>query len=529
MKAIRIIAFLLTLCMLSSVLFACNKQEEPSDTSPSSDETPEDSSNSETASNPEFDGDLEKFIEITQYNGKMFDEDHIDIGQGSWMHVIKNTTPDEYNKFKTQLEKDGFVYYTSNEIGKNKFTTYITESQIVNVMLVWYDYDEENKTDYGGGGAFDHYEVRVTEDNRYFFDLPGLQSDNIYKNNGYGSLTMISEDTLTYAGRMGYIYQLADGSFFVIDGGVTRDDPTKSATPAFMAVLEKFAPDPNNIVIAGWLITHMHDDHMGVYYEISQNEEYLSKITVEKLIHNMPSESEMAIQDMYSWDNSTLDVNRTTVNNANGMTVWQDNFNEATAIIRPQQKVKAHAGQTVYIRDLSLTIYVAQDLLLFSTDTTAATAKNFESNPWHNSSSIVSMINYQGKDMLFFADAHVYTFRFVIYPVYHNDLKADVLSVAHHGYADTRAQLANEYVDPDYILWPLKRGHYDGFNPDGSIYSEKADGSQYTGVIKAATNSVFMNDPSIIHVYHEKDLCVTIDDFSSSTWEFYEWDAIPNK
>ena len=526
MKAIKIIAFLLTVCMLSSLLFACNNNEEtPSDT-----EQPSDTSSTETPtdapSQPSNESDLEYFIDIIdvlKYNGREFDEINIDIGQDSYMHVVKNTTPEEYENFKAALEKEGFVLYTTNTIGKNKFATYITETQIVNVMLVYYDYDETNKTDFGGKAAVDHYEVRVMEDNRFMFDLPGLEKDNVYADGGYASFSMISDEKITYAGRMGYVYQLADGSFFIIDGGVTRDDPNLSSAPVLMALLEEFAPDPNNIVIAAWFMTHMHDDHIGAYYDISRNEEYASKVKIEKLIHNMPSESEMAIQDKYKFDNGTQDIS-TTINNAAGSTERQEEFNEATAKLRPEQKFKAHPGQVFYIRDLTLTIYCSQDLLLYSTIPSASVSKNFESNPWHNSASIVSMVNYQGKDMLFFGDSHVYSFKYMINPIYRNDLKADILQVAHHGYADTRADLINQYIQPEYVLWPVKRAHYDGKNPDGSIYYE--GGKPYSGVKDVAFNAVFFNDPNIKNIYHEKDFCITIDDFSVAEWNFYEWDPL---
>ena len=69
------------------------------------------------------------------------------------------------------------------------------------------------------------------------------------------------------------------------------------------------------------------------------------------------------------------------------------------------------------------------------------------------------------------------------------------------------------------------RGHYDGKNPDGTIYYES--GKAYTGVTAVGLNSILVNDPTITQVFHEKNLCVTVDDFSGSTWEFYEWDALP--
>ncbi len=524
MKAIRIIALLLTLCMFASLLLACNVRTEPTESEAPSDTEAPSTEATDKATEPVLDSDLEYFIEVTEYNGKEFDEYNIDIGQESVMHVVKDTSPEEFEEFKSHLETEGFVLYTTNEIGNNKFATYITQTQILNVMLIRFDYDESNKKDYGGRAAVDHYEVRVMEDNRFIYDLPGLKEDNTYTNKGLGSFTMISDDAISYPGRMGYVYQLADGSFFIIDGGMTSDTPSLSAATALMGVLEEYAPDPNNIVIAGWLFTHIHNDHIGAYYDISRNPEYLEKLTVEKLIYNMSSEEELAIQDKYSWNGT--DVNYSNINSVNGMLTTMENMVSANTEVAPQEIYKAHPGQVFYIRDLEMTIYMTQDLLMYSTIPTAASPKNLESINWHNSTSIVSMIKYQGKDMLFLADAHVYSIHYLLNPVYRTDLKADVLQVAHHGYADTRSDLINKYIEPEYVLWPARRGHYDGMNTDG-VTKYQEGGKNYTGVATLKDNAVFTNDPSITQVYHEKDCCVTVDRFDSAQWNFYEWDAVP--
>jgi hypothetical protein len=59
---------------------------------------------------------------------------------------------------------------------------------------------------------------------------------------------MLSDNAISWPVRMGYLYQLADGSFFVIDGGYWGGDgnPTSktSMSHTVMEVMKAHAPDP---------------------------------------------------------------------------------------------------------------------------------------------------------------------------------------------------------------------------------------------------------------------------------------------
>ena len=152
-------------------------------------------------------GNLSNYIEIPEYNDRAFDKSDIDLGQSSVMHIAENTTLDEYNDFLEEMEFNGFVFYTDNEIGDNHYATFLTEAQIVNVMYL----AAKNET-------------RVTVDNREEYDLPGLEEHNTYKELTDPSLTVVGIGTSGYPGGMGYVYKLSNGEFFIVDGGITRDE-----------------------------------------------------------------------------------------------------------------------------------------------------------------------------------------------------------------------------------------------------------------------------------------------------------------
>ena len=348
---------------------------------------------------------------------------------------------------------------------------------------------------------------------------------------------------------MGFIYQLEDGSFFIIDGGYWAGGKTANTRskatmgPTVMGVLEKYAPDPNNIVIAGWLFTHIHSDHIGAFFDISRDREYMSKLTIEKVIFNMPSDAEMAIQDASG-------------TNLDGMKEWIDIFNTAIANAEPESLVKAHPGQKFFIRDLSFDVYTTQDILLYSTAVENGT--NLESIDWHNNTSVVTMVDFQGTKSLMLGDTHEKANKYVTNPLFRDCIKADILQVAHHGYGDTASGLIYKYIEPKLVMWPSRRGHFDGSNPgfannnadyyyrDGVVYDAAGNVAQDSnpayiengkhygwneslgigGVAAVGFNRLFFVE-GITHLYPITDCIATLTDFENLN-SYHCWDARPN-
>ena len=249
MKSLRIIAILLVLCMFSAVLLACNSEGDTTSgttgtmgTSGTTGTTGNNNSgnnagnsgNNNSGNNnggnttpqkpnvPNInESKLVDYVDVVDtFNGKAFDIDNIDLGQGSYMNIMKNATLEEYNTFKKQLEDGGAVLYTTNQIGNNLFATYISRSQIMNVMFLVYDYDDTDTASYPAATSIDHNEIRIMVDERPTYSLPLLAEDNKYTANNTvePKLLMLSDNAISWPGRMGYLYQLADGSFFIIDG-----------------------------------------------------------------------------------------------------------------------------------------------------------------------------------------------------------------------------------------------------------------------------------------------------------------------
>lgn len=485
MKNILKLVFLFVLiCASCGVLIACNSGNDNS--SIPTDEAPSDSNNVTQAptqrptdrptARPTLaddpDSDLPFYLDLPEeINGKVFAEEGIDLGQNSYMNVSRSkTSVEDYETYLSDIEAEGFVKYTDNRIGDNLFATYITQTQIVNVMFLK-----------------EFTQVRVVVDDRYVFDLPGLKEENVFEGNEDTSLTLVSDDSVNWPGRMGYIYKLSDGSFVIIDGGATSWVPgCGSSADVIMNVLRKHADDPNNIRVAAWLITHIHEDHMGGFYDMSKSTRFTDKVTIEKLIYNQPSVADSEIQDVNTYTHDSL-------------TEVCELMESAIEKWKPEQIIKAHPGQVFYLRDLTMTVYYSQELLMETVNQITT----------HNNVSIVTMVELEGKKALYLGDTVADANQRVIDPLYGDALKCDILQVAHHGYGDTGAQSVYTHADPSVVFWPVYAYHY--------FTSES-----YDGVKDLPINSVLFKDGTKHYIHDDK--CTVIEDFN--TMEGIEWDAM---
>ena len=422
-------------------------------------------------------------LNIPEYINNDFYIRAIDIGQESRLYVAKNTNAEEFNEYLKKLNNSGFTFYADNKIGNNLYATYFNDRIILNVMFI---------------EAF--AQTRVTVDYRDLFSLPGLENENMYDDKGNNALILLSDNKVHWPGRMGYAYKLADGSFFLIDGGYTEiGSHGNSSADCILATLKRFADDPNDIRIAAWLITHIHDDHFGGFLDLSLKEDVLRHVKLEKLIYNEPSDMEMLAQS--GGRTHLLD--------------WAKHFNGAVKRWNPKEQIKAHPGQTFYIKNLKMTVLSSQDLILGAKNTVSDTY--FTSLPDHNETSVVTKIDFMGKTALYLGDSCVCAHRDVLEPVYNTELKADILQVAHHGYGNTGGNYIYKYVEPTMVFWPVCRNHFWGRDVG---YKEK--GLVYIGVKDVAFNKILFKE-GMKHYIHEED-CIIIENFD--TWEGVVWDSL---
>ena len=402
--------------------------------------------------------------EIPKYNGAALKNENY-AGQSCYTYIQPNTTSAEFKQFCEDLASAGFRFYTDNEINENKFATYVTQTQIVHVMY----FKSRN-------------EARIAVDKRgegkNGFDLPGLSGENQYTKTTTPSLTMVEIDNTGYGGGMCFIYKLSNGKFFIVDSGISEKTASYSTSSAqwIYKTLKELAGS-EKIVVAGWLITHVHSDHIGGLYDMSKDAEITKNITIERLIHNEPT------------DELTMQLEGLTSTSSKDIWKWMNPITEAFGI---KSVIKAHPGQVLYFADAKVTILASQDVTLDS--------KNSLKDS--NDLSVVSQIEFNDKKILMLGDAITYENKFLA-QVYGKSLKSDILQVTHHGLNNSGADTAegdpnsvNQLCDPDIALWAA------GYNVSGN--RDKFDMS-----LNWAMNAYLKNNATN---YGAKDGNVTFDE-----------------
>ncbi|MBQ8396604.1 MAG: MBL fold metallo-hydrolase [Clostridia bacterium] len=303
-------------------------------------------------------------------------------GDDNQVVIIDDTTPDEYAAYRKTLESAGYTLYTENDITDNKFATYVNDKYVVNAG--YYAYETAARI---------IIEPRTT--------LPALASENKYESKVQPSFAMLgleftSGDSLTENGLC-FIYQLADGSYIIIDGGFNRARDAK----ALYDYMREHAPDKDNITIAAWFITHSHGDHNGAWYKFSET--YASKVNLELLVGNFPS------------DEARLDGGLGTEGGGGPKTMnYVYNYKGA-------EFIKAHTGYQFHLRDAEVEI-------LYTLESYAPSVLNYL-----NTSSLIFTIKIAGQQFLILGDASNYGCD-IAQKMYGDYLKSDIIQTAHHGY-----------------------------------------------------------------------------------------------
>ncbi len=334
-------------------------------------------------------------------------------GDNNQVVILGDTDPDEYAAYLRALEADGYTLYTENKITDNLFATYINEEQVVNAG--YYAYNNEARI---------IVEPRET--------LPPLESENRYQKVIEPSFAMLGLEfdnggSLTTNGQC-FIYQLSDGSYILVDGGLSRARDAQ----AIYDYLRKHAPDPNNITIAAWFITHAHGDHHGAYATFSKT--YAEKVKVELIVGNFPAEEARLAGGLGTDGNGGPTV----------MT-YTKRFDGA-------EFIKAHVGHKFFLRDAEIEI-------LYTLESYAPGVLDY-----FNTSSLVFTVDLGGQRFLVTGDASNAALK-ITTQMYGDHLKSDFVQVAHHG--GSTGSTGTESVSKTYtlaaspvVLWPTGLGYY---------------------------------------------------------------------
>lgn len=323
----------------------------------------------------------------------------IDTADGIDMLLIQSTNKYEYESFCKALKEDGYSVYVTRILNGNIYTTF-TKSDV----FVHTHYAPSNNT------------VKITMGD--VADLPVRKQDAIAKNICQPKLTFVSQKPDTDIG-LAVIFTLSDGRLVVLDGGM----PNVENHEGLLEAMKNASPDKDNIVIAGWYLSHAHIDHHGAAWKFIEH--HLDKVKIEAFILNYTTNDQYENLTEDSWKKS---------DDAQMIRAALKNVKPYTKII------KAHSGQVYHYGSEAVEI-------VYSVEDYYPEQLNF-----NNSSSLVLRLHAKGNTVMLLADT-THTSGARMMELHGDALKSDFVQIAHHGMWASYSQLYR-YINAPVLLWP---------------------------------------------------------------------------
>lgn len=327
---------------------------------------------------------------------------------GTFIGRYEHTAQSDFAAYTGALRSAGYQTYDENEIDANHFATF-----------------------YKGGTAVYVSRFSRTGTLRVIAEpkgtLPPLSDTT---QGGFDTLlTGMKGETVIAAEGMGYIIRLCDGSFCIIDGGM--GDPASVDSNKLMDILNAQKPaGAEKPVIAAWIFTHLHGDHIGVFNCFSLD--HHDDVVIERLYFNFPKEEETAASDSpYMLDNSIYRY-----------TQFKKNLADFYADV---PVVKPHTGSRFAVRNAAIEVLYAYDDLYPQTIL----------NGGMNENSLLLKMTVEGQTILWTGD-FAFNATDLVLREYESALQADILQLAHHGMNGTVALYSA--VNPTFALLPVWEG-----------------------------------------------------------------------
>ena len=284
----------------------------------------------------------------------------------------------DYKDYAKLLEQSGFWKHYSSQSQASRFSTYTDGYNIVNLSYIeYYSPSKQNELVTYVNIAIDSMEKSA---------LPILE-DN--------SETVTDIQVTQINSVNSFLVRLEDGRFLMIDGGLAANSGKNNADLIYNQIVAQNVLG-GKPVIAAWLITHPHTDHVDAFYDFTQK--YNTMVDLEMVICNLPN-SEM---DRVEQSNKVY----------NGTTIQYPNA----------RFVVAHIGQRFAFAGLDLDILFTYENLY--------DASHIESS---NLSSMVFSMEMPGGRMIITGDMYTQGCK-IINAIYAEDLQCDVVQFCHHSY-----------------------------------------------------------------------------------------------
>ena len=412
-------------------------------------------------------------ILLSQYAPDVFPS-----GDGAYTAIMPQISKGFFRRYGTKLEEAGFQKYTENEFSgseeekTNLFATYLSEDMQVDLGY------HENM-----GRMYATYTPRDGQ-----WAIPPKEAPV------YESLGKDFPTTLTQLGcerfypteaAMCYIFRAADGGFVIIDSAMGT-----GVEDLIYRTLKKQAPDPENIRIHAWFLTHPHGDHVFGFLAFAKKYAADPTLTVAQVVCNFADDS-LIPPGVAALQQEVLAAARS--------------FGKGVTLCKP------HAGNLLYYADLTFRVLYTQEEYL------ATRPSCIDPNP---SSLVLRVTTADGSSILFGADHPVYGsyqgYLFcegALYRWYGDALRSDVVTVFHHGYGGGADMKIYPTIHPRFVLWPANVARFycdDAGKPYATAVPDMPYNRYFTDPEEAKKNGVEGYFPSgntiVVLTFADKDI-----------------------
>ncbi len=327
-----------------------------------------------------------------------------DCNNGVWMFLFRNKEKRDMDLYVNSALEMGYTVFDEAFFGDNYYTTLIKDNLQLHIYFTSCDSSLRIIAD--EYTALYNTKPQITE-NRCETTLWQFETDHSLIDCG-----------------MCYIIRCCDNSFFVIDSAhpySVNDDKR------IFDFLKMHTPEGEKVRVAGWFLSHAHEDHVGKFADIL---EYQKDIEIEAIYYNFVSTEH---KDSFYWGTA----------NKCFQNKYQRLFDEHCEI----KKVKLHSGQHFYVRNLEFRVLCTHE------DVYPNSLENF------NDTSTMLMMWANGTSVQFPGDAG-YEENDVVCPRFKELLKCDIMQASHHGHMGTKEEFY-VYADAKTILFPNTQIKFD--------------------------------------------------------------------
>ena len=412
---------------------------------------------------------LPERIELVEYTGGKTQE--LESENGTVLYTSYGNTLSAFNEYCDKLSQIGFDVDQEFTASNNSFKTFRGEDVYVHA---YYVNQSLTKTYTNTGSGYKHDTkdvsgvVKIAVGPIETFAAADMSNNQSAKYTPQLAIIPVPSATLDEVGQ-GYVFVLPDGRLIIQDSGVDS-----IAHPDYMyEYIKQIAPDPNNVVIAAWFLSHPHGDHQGAFLEYVKNHGSDVNIKIERVIYNY---TKAELYDLIRYDCPWVDGKPAEEKSANQVTTF---YNTVKQYIPDVPLLVAHTGQ-VFDFGNGATVEV-----LFTVEDIVP--EELE-NP--NNSSMVIRVNIAGQKTLLLADT-AHKSNPMLVKMWGNYLKADIVQIAHHGIW-TPDDGIYDLIGAKVTLWPstytqakASFNHYD---------------SNYSGIVKKIynlTSDLYVSDATL--------------------------------